>query len=648
MDEENGAGPGAGSETPFVEKLVFEEDHPQLVQTFLVKDRPGFVQDPDSDYWFWNAIFADPPPFPGFEQSLDFELDIPNPSVTGSAEIRVNLWGRTMDLPDGGAGHDHRIVARLNGTEIGAIEWSGLQPVTLVATELNAGIQGLLVDGTNTLTLESYSPRGTADQQLIDSIEVDYVRNPVAKDDQLWMHDVAAGTQKVSGFSTDDIVVIENPASDEAVIRNDIDISGGMVTFDSPGGVDFLLVERDNTQTAELEGDQKWNLKKKNTRVDYLIITSRDFAGTALALASHRSYHFPRVRLVYVNEIYDEWSAGRVDPHAVRRFMEFVANHWKRAPQFVAIIGKGTIDLKDRLGWGDSYVPTLMATTRDGLAVSDDRLMGGDGDAPFAIGRIPVVLADPSSEHGMETDGLNYVMKLYNYEATLPGEERYGAVLVADENDPLAGDFHVNMNNMDAILRTLGFDPDQGDPGDNPANDITLLYHPDNPVRAELTTDTTWHTGLKMYDGHGSLFRLGRFATLFDRGDAAALNNAPSSEWGNGTTSLPIFAALSCSVGAFGFPNLTDLATTMVLNKDGGPVAAMSPTGASYDEAAQSIGYYFVNSLYGDNVSLGEAVRDAKIAYNNDPMLDDPSLIPERRFMTRIYTVIGEPAVYAR
>ncbi len=436
----------------------------------------------------------------------------------------------------------------------------------------------------------------------------------VEDEDMLWLHDVAEGTQQVTGFTGENIMVVESPAG-SAVMREDVRIeadgSGGwMVTFDTTAGADYLVAEVGALEAPSLTLATPSRLTKRKNRANYLIIAPRDFEGTASALAKYRGKgkdkRFNHVEIVWLDEIYAEFSYGRVDPFAVHRFMERVKK-WRTKPSYVMIIGKGNLDQKKRMGYV-SYVPVVMTDTPWALAASDERLLAGEGDAEFAIGRLPI---------RTNAEGMAYLDKLIDFESAKPGSVRPEAVLVADNWDS-AGEFHYNSDLLaDRLLDTLGFDF------------VTPLYHPDTAVREAFIESDTWETGYVSYDGHGSTTQLGDHSEKFIMAsDAENLLNSV----------YPIFTALTCGAGDDTLPGVRSVTSALVLNPVGGAIVAFAPTGLSLDEEAQLMGNVFVDSLFGDNDTIGGAVHDAK-SENMD--IVSP-------FMRRIYTVIGEPSLYAR
>ena len=288
--------------------------------------------------------------------------------------------------------------------------------------------------------------------------------------------------------------------------------------------------------------------------------------------------------------------------------MASALQNWSVPPLYVAIIGKGTLDHKDRMGYSDSFVPAVMIDTPWSLAASDYRLLAGEEEAGFTFGRIPVT---------NDEDGLAYVDKIKAYEASSPGSELYQGVLAADNPDD-GGEFHANSDLLaDRLVDILGFDG------------VSKFYHPQDPVRQNLILSATWDAGYVSYDGHGSATQVGSGSENFIKAsDANALQN----------TTYPVFTALTCAAGDYTLPGSRSLAGSLVLNTAGGAIASLSPTGLSLDSDAQLLNNAFVDSLYGNNNTIGEAIKQARLQA-------DGVLVPT---MPRMYSIVGDPGIYAR
>ncbi len=582
-----------GSGLPFRDTLEFEKEPDFFYSTWSVYNDPG------ADYWWWDYLYG------AFKTQINLDLLIPNPSAIGTAQVRVTIRGFTDVYP----GDDHSVSAQINGVAVGTgVTWDGFEQVVLVA-DFDQSI--LNQSGNNTFTLISGAAPGTYPGQWLDRVEIDYERSPAAHDGQLWMHDVAAGVHTVTGFASDNIIVVESP-NGEAVLRQDLSIQpdgdgGWQASFTAEGG-DFFLADFGNVMTSNLTRDNRARLTKRYNRADYLIIAPRDFAESATALAEYRDDRYSAVKIAWIDDIYNEFSAGREDPEALARFMRHVVENWEVSPSAVILLGKGTFDQKDRQGYSDSFVPIAMTGTPWEVVSSDTTLLGYADNAPFAIGRLPIT---------SDLEGMAYLEKLKAYEASTP--PAFGAtqaVLVADNPDK-GGRFDTNMTQLgDDLLNDLGFDM------------LTELFHPQVNVRANFTAAPTWNTDYVVYDGHGSVTQLGNEGFMTSA-DAANLNN----------TVYPVFSALTCAVGNDTHPGIRSLVGELVLNPTGGAIASVAANSLSHDIEAQVLSRALAGKLFTEEgtYTVGEALRQAKQA---DGI--------RAEFMPRIYSVIGDPTVYIR
>ncbi|MHA1554075.1 MAG: C25 family cysteine peptidase [Alphaproteobacteria bacterium] len=627
MSVQGGAPAEAGDEMPFPESLSLEKEPDLMFIPWPVADEP------DADYWWWDYLYG------SYKLTLDASLDIPDPAPSGTAQLRIVMRGAS-DLYEG---DDHHVYAELNGTELqpqGSVSMDGHMVVSwdgkleeILVVDINQGL--LSPSGVNNLVLRSVHENDTTPVQFLDRVDVDYSRMPVAPaaKGMLWLRRVPAGVQAVTNFAADDIVVIESPAGD-AVLREDVRVeeaSDGSwsAIFETVAGSDYLVAERGRVHAPMMAVDQPSRLAHRKNHADYLIIAPRAFQGTAEELAELRRDAFTYVKIAWLEEIYDEFNFGREDPAAITRFMERVVDNWEVSPLFVMLVGKASLDQKDRLGLGDGFLPTVMTATPWTLSPSDSWLLAGGSMAPFAIGRLPIT---------NDAEGIGYVDKLrchedpFRWDCRAPGDERYKALLVADDPDH-EGDFHANTDVLaERLVDRLGFDQVDGLYHQLPPKkkvffaDGTMEESQISSVRDVLAQSAAWNLGYVSYDGHGSKTLMGDYNNSF-------IDVVTAQELENDT--YPVFAALTCAVGDDTYPGTRSLAGALVLNPIGGAIAAMAPTGLSLDIDAQVLGGAFVDNLISGGNAIGAAVLAAKEQ-------TDGEIEP---FMPDIYSVVGDPAV---
>lgn len=583
--------PAAGLATPFREALHFEEETDMMYALWLDPTNA------DARYWFWDYLYGSTRP------QIQVQLRVPNPSPLGAARLRVRLYGFTDLYP----GNEHRVVAELNGRQVGSfVEWDGLTAAELVA-DFDQGV--LNPSGDNVLTLiHAFSLTHPRSGQFLESIDLEYSRLPVAEDGRLWLRGAGKGTQAVTGFASREILVIESPVRG-GIVRRDIRVyphgAGWAVGFETQPGADYLIAEVGGLLPPVLDSHPQADLVAAGNRADYLIIAPREFEGATQALAGYRQSDYSPVQVVWLDDIYKVFSHGRIDPFAIGRFMEHARSRWALAPRVVTLLGKGSLDRKNRMGYGDSFLPILLTGNPWALAESDARLLGfADGVVPFAYGRIPIV---------NDAEGVAYVAKLKAGGSRVEGGLEKRAIVAADNPDS-AGSFHDDAEQLAQQLGNLRF------------GEITRLYHPTHPVRAFLTSSQVWEADLVTFTGHGSTRQVGNSRENFLTGeDAAALGNR----------ALPVFAALTCAVGANALPGVRSLTGELVLNPQGGAGAALAPSGLSLNSDAHVLGGAFLEYLFGRGGSVGEALAAATAQTRG-------GVAP---FTAPMYTVIGDPGV---
>ena len=581
----------------FRDSLHFEEENWLLTYVH---------QDEDADYGYWDYVYTLNRP------AVDLEVDIPAPAQSpGRGRLRVALRGQT-DLVEG---NDHLARVYLNGQLLdGQIEWDGNEPAVLEVPF----DQSLLLEGSMTgdvlkatVTVEGQAINGAPYSLFfIESVDLTYDRRYQARNGNVWIHGAPMGRITVTGFDGPDIRIMANPLDEDAywisspTVRPD-GKGGWQASFVGEGG-DYLLSS--NLHTARIEADQASALSSWYNRAEYLVIAPRSLAEGAEALVDLRRRQMGEVRIAWLQDIYDEFSHGRTDSRAIRDFLKTVRQRWSQVPEYVVLLGRGTLDHANRRGYGESLIPLRMAATPWGLAPSDNRYADIDGDhlPDFSLGRVAV------SDNAQL---LAYVDKLRAHQAAAPGDWSARALVVADDPDD-AGDFHANADALGIELESLGYE-------------VEKLYHPDQAVGSLLRDGwAAGNFGYVTYDGHGSATMLGSRSEDF-------LSTAQVADLVNGDH-LPVFTAFSCAVGDSSYPGQLSLGDSLTLSSVGGAIAGFLPSGLSLDAPASRLSTYYSRNLLGERMTVGQAARASLEQAAGEGMAP---------FMLDIYGISGDPAV---
>ena len=348
------------------------------------------------DSWFWAQLTA--PASKPFGFNLSGLADTARP-----ATVRVSLHGRSN------TGHDCDIW--LNDTIIlDEARWTGETEYQLQNQELS---QSFLEDGRNVLRIMNPgSPEAPIDVILLNWIQVDYWRN----------FDAISDVLPFAITSLPDETGAVNP-NFEVILKNfstpDVEIYGidgiryvGLSTLvdeDTPGTyriifrstqiypkapndptTQYIALTRNQFRKPKISVDRPSDLRGIHNGADYIIITHTDFIHDVQPLADFRSQQGLRTKVVDVQDIYDEFNHGILNPNAIREFLKYAYYNWQPpAPTYVLLVGDTHIDMKNKI----NFVPTIRVQIPGyGSSASDHQFVtfrGEDNFPDMLIGRMP-------------------------------------------------------------------------------------------------------------------------------------------------------------------------------------------------------------------------------------------------------------------
>ncbi|MBK6418419.1 MAG: hypothetical protein IPF79_04410 [Ignavibacteria bacterium] len=180
----------------------------------------------------------------------------------------------------------------------------------------------------------------------------------------------------------------------------------GSIQTDLPSGIDAVLVigSGSGIERAKVVPASLVNLSASSPQADVIVITHPTLREQAERWAQHRSQESSRViRIVNVNDVFDEFDAGRHSPDAVR---EFLADAFAKAPlpkpTHCVLFGSATWDVRVVVKGGNArssrpdLVPTYGRPSSDyWFGLLDDP---NDVKTPeMIISRFPVLTPDECS-----------------------------------------------------------------------------------------------------------------------------------------------------------------------------------------------------------------------------------------------------------
>ncbi len=512
-------------------------------------------------------------------------------------ELEVALQG----LTDG----NHVVGVKLNGTDIGTVNFSGRQhPVKKFPINL-----ALLRNGDNVLALQSAN--GGGDISLIDSVRLTYPHLYKADNNSLRFTVIGGQPVRVEGFSSPNVRVIDvtNPYSPtQHSALSSFQNGAYAATIQVPGsGFRTLIAFTDNLSEhpVTLTPNAPSSLSTSTSGADMLIVTHKDFRQAVEPLAALRRNQGLVVSVIDVEDVYDEFSFGAHTPDALKSFLSTAATTWLRKPKYVLLVGDSSWDPRDYLKQGQNdFVPTKLIDTANQETSSDDWFADfqGFGLPSMAIGRLP------GRTSAQITLMIGKIMS-YEQERELNAPLR-GAVLVADNG------FETRNAETGGLL-----------PGNMAVQSINRSQvGNDDLMRGQVVDALNAGPTLVNYYGHGSV-GVWTGAGLLDNDLATNLTNSQR---------LSLYVMMTCLNGYASDAYVDSLGESALKAPHGGAVAVWASSGFTVPEPQFALSSEFYRLLFsGQPVRLGEATRGAKAATTD---LD----------VRRTWTLLGDPAMRIR
>ena len=530
-------------------------------------DQLGFSEDPHLDRWFWQppqdaltATHADKPSSQSFAGDITALYD----EEEYEARVEVALQGRTGE----GFG-DHHTVVHFNWTGAGSrvleeAYWAGQVPRVI-----DAAVPSAWLRPRNRVLLQGYADRIKVDQIWFNWFRVTYRRRFDARPGFLAAPTEAAPEGHriaIEGFRHPEVVLLD-AARGALLTGAAVSSAGGAfrVTFEDAPASPPLYVAADSLSLREPRGlaDRPSDWRSGAHGADYVIISPPGFLKAARRLAGHRRADGLRVEVVATDDLYDEFSFGRLRREAVADFIGHAYRTWAPRPAFVLLLGDATWDYRGIYTGrgGRGLVPSRYYLARErGFSPSDYHLALVDGDdllADLSVGRLAV---DSAAEAERVVD------KIIAYDSSPePGDWRSRSVFAANwhAKDEFSGP-------LDSLAARYT----------EPAGlQSVRIYAPDeaplpNP-RGKAFLDALNHGALIVnFSGHGAAGAMQYlFSTAFP--DWEYLNQVRN------RGRLPLILALSCLNGLFTLPAVEALSELMTEHEEGGAIAFISATALS-------------------------------------------------------------------
>jgi len=394
----------------------------------------------NEEVWYWAKLSTlDKRPF----QHRFYLPNLDTRSIRPMAlRIRLRGWSHPWRKVDASL-PDHSVEISFNGEAVGAVEWDGQDEAT---AEIEIPV-GLCRPAEN--HIELIVPRrvpAEGEDALIDVVVLNWIEMVYPRHAGVGHRQTRIGLGESCYPAPDRLFTTKD--------RNFVVYGGGtrydrgaMVHRKLPNGQFFHLFfppgaggggqvffwvvpEGQVKPPVAMELHRESGLREEGNRADYIMIFHPKLLEAIEPLAEFHRKRGMKVKVVDVNDVYDEFNHGILHPRAIRDFLSHAFHSWTPpAPRFVLLVGDASWDARNEdveernyVAWtyssartlafpatqgtpyGDQHlvnnrnlVPTWSYLTSEGHAASDNYFVSFNdetGHPDMAIGRFPVVEPD--------------------------------------------------------------------------------------------------------------------------------------------------------------------------------------------------------------------------------------------------------------
>ncbi len=387
-----------------------------------------------------------------------------------------------------------------------------------------------------------------------------------------------------------------------------------------------------------LKGTLFKNAQGQFQDIDYVIITPALLSTQAEKLASfHRTYSNLNVKVVQLENIYQEFSSGKQDIAAIRNCIKYIYDNASTAGKkvkYINLFGDASYDYKNRTPNNSNIVPIYHSlnsnTTGESSYASDDfyGLMDtSEGNIGNFFGGIDIAVGRMLNNDPAQADEMvNKVIEYHDVKSY--GSWRNNFVMVADDSDKVSdANLQSRQNNLtDNITSEKPF---------LNANKILLDSYVQEAsaggsrypkARADLFSAFEKGALVFNYLGHGGEDGLAS-ERLWEKSDGQNLKNQYK---------YPLFITITCDFSRFDNPTRPTAGEYTYWNPKGGAISMITTIREIGQFSAENFNDVLAKNLFsfGSNQysSIAESLRNAKNSNPNSSSnvvfyIGDPALM---------------------
>ena len=562
----------------------------------LVSDKLGMGWSPFNpnyyreDLWFWKKINA-----PNLD-IVPIELQYPIDTVIRKAAAKIVMHGLTYKDSLWAGEYDHEVAIRLNQAMVNSHSWRG--QTEQVFYNQDPISNSFLRHGTNNvyISLSGNTASGDGEQVLLDNIEITYWRE--YKTDLDFMKfskpkDRPNGLVQfeLEGFSSPNVSVYKIGSSKFTSLQIEPFHVGGAAPWTvslqdsvSSQAVRYYAVEEGSKKVPkQMRLNLPSDLRNPMNAANVIVITPYEFTeseGTML-LSDIWQAEGHEVKIVTLQDIYDEFNNGIVSAEAIKDFLKYAYNNWG-APELshVMLLGEGISDTRDNSPSRIYNVIPVKKTWnhKHGATASDTWygcIVGEDTVPDIMVARICI---------WNEKQILDYAHKAQSYRENLLTNKLWNNHLTFSSGGKIDGENDIFAQQSERIRRLCV-------PQDYR---VTRVYTSAQTVSPDYFGGTfnlkdaiNSGTQYVQFMGHGG-GRVWADYNLFNFNDVATLNNQ----------TYPIFLSLACYASAFDTNGANSISEALVNTPDKGAIVALGFTGLGYKAQDEDWGRAFNEAAF--------------------------------------------------
>ena len=599
-------------------------------------ERLGHAVNDKRDYWMWGKSS-------GQNGSLlnAFSANFLTPSNlfldSTKITVRVNMHGMTTNDR---VNPDHKVKVSLTSQSIGTFTWDGPTAATfettidLNTTHIYPDVNYFQVAAYGDIPVDPIYPLATkSDEIRVNWFELEYWRELRSNGNHYTFKSTPGynGETRYNVFKwQEDNMKVFIPQNGEIIKNVNIthDIYGStLFGYDIEDTVEFFCTAENYFLLPDslIKDNHVSNLRSTSHGADYIIITHEKFQSIAEQLYNLRSKDFPdtsiqnpRIDIVQIQDIYDEFSGGLLDPFAVQKFVKYTFENWQSPkPAYVVLIGDMSYDYRQLLPDSrPNFIPSIPYHAYTyGQSASDNNIVtvsGNDLVPDLAIGRLSIETV---------AEGEILIQKLIDYPGDKTKKWKQNALLIASGQDN-ADELVHNFNDESLLLENTYLNP-------NGFTATKVFRFPNKPTHYPFQGDGPeiregFNEGavLANYYGHGGS---AQWDLVFLNDDIYELNNGGR---------LPFISSVTCYTAHF--DNQDAFGEKFLKVPDKGCIAFWGSSGLTWWTTGVYINKIFNDETFNkEEYVSGKAILKSKIRLGAAP--------PYNASQVALLTLFGDP-----